>query len=80
MFSYNKNLNFPIIKIGNNKINETPVSKFLSVHLHKKLIFLNHITEISIKDPKSVGLLYKLNRFLPETILKTFCTLHIHPY
>ena len=36
----------------------------------KKLNFVNHITEMSMK----VGLLYKLNRFLPETILKTLYT------
>ena len=29
---------------------------------------------------KSIGLLYKLNRFLPETILKMLYTSLIHPY
>ena len=33
-----------------------------------------------MKVAKSIGLLYKLNRFLPETILKTFDTSLIHPY
>ena len=33
-----------------------------------------------IKVVKSIGLLYKLYRFLPETILKTLYTLLIHPY
>ena len=33
-----------------------------------------------MKAAKSIGLLYKLNRFLPETILKTFYTSLIHPY
>ena len=28
----------------------------------------------------AIGLLYKLNRFLPETILKTLYTSPIHPY
>ena len=35
---------------------------------------------MSIKVAKSIGLLYKLNRFLPETILKMLYTLLIHPY
>ena len=69
LFSYNKNLNFPIIKIGNNKINETSVTKFLGMHLDKKFNFVDHITEVSIKVAKSIGLLYKLNRFLSETNL-----------
>ena len=40
--SYNKNVNFPIIKIGDNKINGTSVTKFLGLHLEKKLNFVNH--------------------------------------
>ena len=32
LFSYNKNVNFPDIIAGNNKINETSVTKFLGIH------------------------------------------------
>ena len=39
LFSYNKNVNFKIIKIGNNKINGTSVTKYLVIHRDKKLIF-----------------------------------------
>ena len=35
---------------------------------------------MSMKVAKSIGLLYKLDRFLPETILKTLYTSLIHPY
>ena len=35
---------------------------------------------MSVKVAKSIGLLYKLNRFLHETILKTSYTSLIHPY
>ena len=35
---------------------------------------------MSMKVAKSIGLLYKLNRFLPETILKTLYTSICHPY
>ena len=80
LFSYNKTVNFPDISVDNNTINETSVTKFLGIHLDKKLNFVNHITEMSIKGAKSIGLLYKLNRFLPETILKTLYTLLFHPY
>ena len=47
---------------------------------NKKINFANHLTEISINVAKSIELLYKLNRFLPETILKTLYTSLIHPY
>ena len=65
LFSYNKNFNFPDIIIGNNTINETSVTIFLGIHIDKKLNFVNHITEMSMKVAKSIGILYKLNRFLP---------------
>ena len=80
LFSYNKNVNFTDISVGNNTINESSVTKFLGIHLDKKLTFINHITEMSMKAAKLIGLLYKLNRFLPETILKTLYTSLIHPY
>ena len=36
LFSYNKNVNFPDISVGNNTINETSVTTFLGIHLDKK--------------------------------------------
>ena len=77
LFSYNKNVNFPIIRIDCNKINETSVTKFLCIYLDKKLNFVNHVTEMSMKVAKSIGLLYILNPFLTETI-KTLYTSIIH--
>ena len=74
-----KNVNFPDISVGNNKINETSVTKFLGIHLVKKLNFVSHVTEMSMKVSKSIGLLYKQNRFLPETN-KTLYTSLIHIY
>ena len=68
------------LSVGNNTSNETSVTKFLGIHFDKKLNFVNHITEMSMKVAKSIGLLNKLNRFLPETILKTLYTSLIHPY
>ena len=80
LFSYNINVNFPDISVGNDTINETSVTKFLGIHIDKKINFVNHITEMSVKVAKSIGLLYKLNHFIPETILKTLYTSLIHPY
>ena len=80
LFSYNKNVNFSDISVGNNTINETSVTKFFGIQLDKKFNFVNHITEMSMNVVKSIGLLYKLNRLLPETILKTLYASLIHPY
>ena len=79
LFSYGKDVNFPDIGVGNNTINETSVTKFLGIPIDKKITFVNHITEIFMKVAKSIVLLHKLNRFLPETILKTLYTSLIHP-
>ena len=49
LFSYGKDVNFSYISEGNNTINETSVTKFLGIHLDKKLNFVNHITEMSMK-------------------------------
>ena len=57
LFSYNNSVKLPDISVGNNKINETSVCKFLGIHLDKKLNFVNHITEMSRKVTKSIGLL-----------------------
>ena len=80
LFSYNKKINFPDINVFNIKINETYVTKYLGIHRDKKFNFVNHITKMSMKVAKSIGLLYKRNRFLPETILKTLYNSLIHPY
>ena len=36
LFSYNKNVNFIDISVGNNTINKTSVTQFLDIHLDKK--------------------------------------------
>ena len=51
----------------------------MGIHLHKKIKFVNHTTEMPMKVAKSIGLLYKLNRLIRETI-KTLYTSIIHPY
>ena len=72
LFSYGKDVNFPDISAGNNTINETSVTKCLGIHSYKILNFLNHITEMSVKVAKSIGLLYKLNRFFLKLFLKRY--------
>ena len=42
------------ISVGYITINETSVTKFLGIHLDKKLNFVNHKTETSIKVAKSI--------------------------
>ena len=72
LFSYNKNINFSIIKICNNNIDETSITEFLGIHHDKKWNFVNHIAEISMKIAKSIRLLYTLNRFYKLKVNLTF--------
>ena len=44
LFSYNRNVNFPIIKIGTIKLMKLLLLSFLCIHFDKKLNFVNHIT------------------------------------
>ena len=53
---------------------------FLGIHRDKRLNFKNHMTEVSLKVATSIGVLYKLNDYFPETILKTLYISLIHPY
>ena len=80
IFSYNKNIKINDIKIGSNIILETDYTKYLGIHVDHHLTFKYHINEISRKLSKSVGLLHKLNKFLPHNILKIIYSSLMHPY
>ena len=69
-----------VVKIGNGKIKSADNIKFLGVFIDKNLKFNVHINYLSAKISRSVGLLYKLNKFLPQSaLLKIYYSL-IHPY
>ena len=70
LFSYRRNLILPNIYLGNNIISETETTKFLGIIIDKKLNFKAHINQICNKISKSIGLLYRLNKFLPFEPLK----------
>ena len=80
LFSYKKTTQLPQIKIGLNCIQETKSTKFLGVIFDKHLTFEDHITLISSKMAKSIGIIYKLNRFLPQNVLKRLLLSLIQPY
>ena len=50
------------------------------IHIDNHLTFKNHISEISLKISRSLGLLYKLNKFFPQNILKIIYSTLVHPY
>ena len=71
IFNYRKNIAIESIKFANHDIERTRSIKFLGIIIDENLSFKNHIDHISSKTSKSVGLLYRLSRFLPINVLKT---------
>ena len=67
IFSYSKTPTLSEIKIGNNIIPLTRVTKFLGVHIDSSLKFDSHINIKSNKLSKSIGLLYK---YFPKHVHK----------
>ena len=64
IFSNRKLLNLNT-KIGSTNIGETNNIKFLGIIFDKHLSFKNRVDVIPQKMSKSVGILYKLSKYLP---------------
>ena len=81
LFALRKSVKLPgYLKIGKGKIKCVDTIKFLGIHIDKNLTFNNHINHLSIKISRSVGLLYKLNKYLPENVLIKLYYALIQPY
>ena len=66
--------------MGTEIIAQTENTKVLGGTLDENLSFQGHINEICTKLSRSVGILYKLKSFFPETILKNLYYSLVHPY
>ena len=82
IFSYraNSDINLGKLTIGKTKISETDNIKFLGIFLDNRLKFNVHVNYLSTKISKQIGLLYKLNKYLPKEILKLLYNSFILPY
>ena len=80
LFSYKHKLKLPPIKIGSFKILETDNTKFLGIFIDRSLTFKFHANHLRQKISKSLGILYKLNKFLPHYILQKIYYTLIYPY
>ena len=80
IFSYGRKTEIAPLRFGDGEISETNEYKFLGVYLDNRLTFQSHINHIKNKISKSIGILYKLNNFLPPNILKTLYETLIKPY
>ena len=80
IFSYRKKVEIEQIPFHDSFIHSTNSTKFLGIIIDKNLIFRDHINYISSKISKSIGILYRLNYFLPPEILKLLHNSLVLPY
>ena len=80
IFSYRKNFSLHSITFGNNIISVTNSIKFLGIEIDRNLNFRTHVNNISKKVSRVIGLLFRLNKFLPVEILKTLYFTLVMPH
>ena len=80
IFSYRKNLNLDPLNFGNHLLTQVESTKFLGIFIDEHLNFKTHTEHILKKISKSVGILFKLNSFLPFHILLTLYNTLLLPY
>ena len=68
------------VLINGKVIESTGTHRFLGVIIDKNLKFDAHISEISNKIAKSIGILYKLSNYLPFSTMKALYFSFIHSY
>lgn len=69
----------PIV-IGGDEISVTDNTRFLGVTLDNNLKFELHVNQISSKLSRSIGVLGKINSFVPSNILTSLYYTLVHPY
>ena len=80
MLFTNRNISLSDLTMNNVNISQKFEAKFLGVFLDSKLKFDAHITYISSKISKSVGILYRLRDYLPVSNLRSLYFAFINPY
>ena len=80
LFSYKRKLMLPQIKIGSYEISEIESTKFLGVYIDRTLSFKPHVNYLRTKISKSIGILFKLNKYLPNYILQKLYYTLVYPY
>ena len=80
IFSYKNYIQLGDVILGSSKIILVDKIKFLGLYIDEHLSFSCHISFIAGKISKSIGVLFKLNDFQPQAILKILYMSLIHPY
>ena len=68
------------VNFGSNRLFQVHSTKFLGIYIDEHLSFRYHVDHVMNKISKSIGLLYKLNHFLPRNILLSIYNTLLLPY
>ena len=79
-FNYRKKLNIREINFDGHKITEDDSVKFLGINIDKNLKFNKHIDHVCNKTSKTIGILFKLNKFIPLPLVVPYFTYYIEIY
>ena len=66
-----KKISHPSLLFNNSIVSETPYQKHLGIFLDARLTFEEHLTVITTKVNKTIGLLRRLQKALPRAVLMT---------
>ena len=80
VFSYGKKYFLQNLKFGDGVISSTDSTRFLGIVIDKNLNFKAHVSAISSKISKTVGLLFRLNNVLPIDTLKSLYSSLLLPH
>ena len=76
----NKPLKPVTIPINRQAIEEKDIVKYLRIFIDSKLTFKQHITAISKKVLRAIGMMYKLRPFVAKNILKMIYYSLVYPF
>ena len=76
----NLKVSLPQLTINNFIIHQKTEGRFLGVIIDHRLKFVSHISYISSKISKSVGILYRLSSYLPICSLRSLYFAFVNPY
>ena len=80
VFSYRKKFLIRPLFFGSDQIKQTNSTKFVGLQIDENFKFDKQVNAIATKISKTTGILYRMNKFLPQNILKLLYDSLIVPY
>ena len=71
IFNYRGRATFPSLLLGDGHVEEADQIKFLGLTIDRHLNFNDHIDSIKSRIARTTGIIFKLNKFLPDYILRS---------